>query len=58
MTNQLPILMKRFSNIEFRAGGLNHLSILLEAGIKILVKTAIQLFILNSTTFIRNLLLI
>ncbi len=35
MTNQLPILMETdFSNIEFRAGGLNHLSILLEARYK------------------------
>ena len=35
MNEQLPILMETdFSNIEFRAGGLNHLSILLEARYK------------------------
>ena len=35
MNEQLPVLMKTdFSNIEFRAGGLNHLSILLEVRYK------------------------
>ena len=35
MTDQLPVLMGTdFSNIEFRAGGLNHLSILLEVRYK------------------------